>query len=763
MQSLKGECVKEKQRKYKSWLTAVLAVVFAAVMFLSSCGSESGSAIEKVQLFDEGEESSANAGSWAASHVSLDWRLEEAIVKDGTVYGCYMEENGLHVVVCSMEGTGSGSETLIAGAESVLSLTVDSEGNVYILGEKDSATMIWRVGSDGDVTEVGEFTLDDAGEAKTITPKALFLDSAGNFYFWAQMTIPTGERYGNGGIIHEMVNRVYVKDAEMNSLYYLSTKSILGVCFDEEGVPTVLARDSEGTIYLQEVTAQSVEQETRTVLTNAGDMASADNIAISDEGFLYSSGSALYQFDPEDETTEKIFELSSFGISSSDILFMEMHEGVIELIDNYGEDSSEYMRLKQGESSKTVITLGGVMLSDDADVQELVTQFNRYHDDIQVEIVDYYDDSDEEDGVAAGVEQLNLDIVRNNAPDIILGDGSIDFDIYAGLGFFTDLYELMKMDADCPRDTFVTQVLELYETNGHLYSIAPAFSIYSMWGSNETTQGKCGVSFEEMIQLLSDAGQDINAIYGFSADEPVLTTLCTVGMDEFIDWDSLTCDFESEAFCAVLQFAAQYTGGYKGYLSTGIASGEVLLEVGVISDVSSYQIASELFGGSLNFIGYPTAEGTGTALYYRGGQLGINAESDNVQAAWEFVKYYILHRYDVAGGEYQGFPLVMAQLEDYFAAAMVDDTTNGDGTGERIAKATYYDENGYIIVYAASENDIEAVRDLIEKADRRFEYHTEILDIINEEAAYYFSGQKSMEDVTALIQNRVNLYLQELK
>jgi len=35
------------------------------------------------------------------------------------------------------------------------------------------------------------------------------------------------------------------------------------------------------------------------------------------------------------------------------------------------------------------------------------------------------------------------------------------------------------------------------------------------------------------------------------------------------------------------------------------------------------------------------------------------------------------------------------------------------------------------------------------------------MSIIEEEAAYYFAGQKSIEEVAEIVQNRVSLYLAE--
>ena len=64
-------------------------------------------------------------------------------------------------------------------------------------------------------------------------------------------------------------------------------------------------------------------------------------------------------------------------------------------------------------------------------------------------------------------------------------------------------------------------------------------------------------------------------------------------------------------------------------------------------------------------------------------------------------------------------------------------------------------------VYAANEEQVARVREMIETAQNEESMNTEILNIISEEASGYFEGQKSVEDVAAVVQNRVQLYMNE--
>ena len=57
--------------------------------------------------------------------------------------------------------------------------------------------------------------------------------------------------------------------------------------------------------------------------------------------------------------------------------------------------------------------------------------------------------------------------------------------------------------------------------------------------------------------------------------------------------------------------------------------------------------------------------------------------------------------------------------------------------------------------------DIAMFIDQIEHIDRKIATYPAILTVVKEEAAAYFAGQKSADDVAAVIQNRVMLILQE--
>ncbi|MDE7043538.1 MAG: hypothetical protein K2O97_00695, partial [Acetatifactor sp.] len=62
-----------------------------------------------------------------------------------------------------------------------------------------------------------------------------------------------------------------------------------------------------------------------------------------------------------------------------------------------------------------------------------------------------------------------------------------------------------------------------------------------------------------------------------------------------------------------------------------------------------------------------------------------------------------------------------------------------------------------------TQEDVDIILDLIDKARpiSNSGGNDEILNIINEEAAAFFQGQKSVDEVTNIIQSRINIFVSE--
>lgn len=737
----------------------IIFSVICIFIFLSAYGDSISTVIPEEETANKEEETGRveqeGTLSWKDSHITLGRRFDVAVVKDDIVYGAYIDATGLVVVSLNTQDGSILSEAEIEGATDLWSITADSQKNMYIVGSLDERDCFWKIDNNGQVTVWDDFELENSAYYEYYLhpqPKGMYMDEKGIFYLWYELNVPATEfdREAEPDV-YTMADRIYVKDSQLQTLYYeqipdSNGSKLLGFSFDRVGVPTILAQDAEG-VYMREL-AENGEDVPRIPIDGIEPFTEFGKVAMTEGGFLFCQGNRLYRYLFGERSYQKILDLASYGIFASNIIYLGAENGSIRLVDNYAaEEPSEYTLLQPGESDKMQLTLGTITMQEYSDLESAVTRFNRFQDDIRIEFINYYTAGNHFDDE---VERLKLEIIRGNVPDI-LEVSMINWEMLVSKGLWADLYGFMEQDGECRKDMLMPNVAEAYELDGHLYCIAPSFQIETMWGGESIVQGRYGVAFPELVQILRDNGKDVNAIYGISTDVSVLRELCTMGMDAFIDWNNGTCDFEGDAFQEVLEFAKEYgKEDTEGILLDRIREGKILMSAGMLYSVADYQLEKELYGEEVNFIGYPVQNGTGTAVSFRGSPLAIHANGEDADAAWQFVKYFLLNGYDGSG-----FPVIKEQ----FDAKMLQDM---EPSKDNLPSRTYSDRNnGYIMVYEASQEDVDAVRELIERADCKFQYHPEIQNIISEEAEAYFTGQKSLEEVTALIQNRVSLYLEE--
>ncbi len=732
----------------------LFAIMFMICLVMAGCGKKNQ---EHLWGGQEGRNIDVDiVFQWNASHSPMLEQYEGATIDDGKIYAYRYIDGGVDISVFATDTVEQIKIYEIPDAMEIKSISVDASKKICLFGSTEKSNALWQVSPNGDISIIENIEVEDLGLFPNL--KNFYADSNGYYYIWYEMSVPCAEVYENGEEdIYTALDRIYVKDGQMNTIIYEEVpdsynNQLLSMAFDENGIPMLLAKDEEG-CYVRRMRTTDREKYDASRLEASGLMnQGADNIiAYTEEGLMYIWEGALYLYHLSDFCSEKLLELATVGILEDDIIYMGMNGDIIEIIDNYkGSGQSEYTAIAEGESSKNQLTLG--VMSLQSDMRKIISAFNRYQNDVTIEPIIYVNDGD----YNAGYERLALDIIQGKAPDLISVYG-LGYENLEKAGAFSDLYMFMQEDTEFKKEDFVSSILHLYEMDGHLYTIAPIFRIYTMWGAGSTIKGRNGVNAEELMQILRSNGGDINSIDGFSADESVLTTLCALNMDTFIDWSAGTCDFVGEAFRQVLEFAKEYKGKAYESMYESIRNGEIIATIGIINSVEDYRLASELYGESVQFVGYPTESGIGSAALFSGDQMAISSKSKYQKEAWEFVKYFMDNGYTGTG-----FPVGREQFETYLNESLNEVIISENDEVSKFAKRSYTERDGLSIqVYKCEPEDVEVIRDLVNNISDKFQYHLEIQNIIGEEASAYLHNQKEIEEVCGIIQNRVQLYLNE--
>ncbi len=405
---------------------------------------------------------------------------------------------------------------------------------------------------------------------------------------------------------------------------------------------------------------------------------------------------------------------------------------------------------------KQTLTLGTVQGSWNTELLRVVDAYNAQSEQYYVEIKDYME------GMTGQIGQEDIEQVKTRiVMELASGEGcdlldmsEFDKESLGAAGILADLYSLQSRDEW--RQRIDDNLLNCIQTGEKLFACGPRFRIWTVAVGKEIG-GENGWTMEELMDAFEERGKGPEALVGFYADMSVLETLARSEMDSYIDWDAGKADFACESFYLILEFDKAYQARQHEHVrrSTALSSGEGLASLENIFSVREYQHANLLYGGDMVIKGFPTPAGTGVCMQMVDA-LGIYA-AGNQEGAWDFMQYYLREYGDKETGAGNiGFPMERERLEEELAEAMIQEY---DEAGEPIA-ANYDDTTE---IYAATPEDVAAVRELIGMADREYVRNEDIMQILTEEASAYTQGNVSAETVAQNCNNRVNMYLAEQK
>lgn len=145
----------------------------------------------------------------------------------------------------------------------------------------------------------------------------------------------------------------------------------------------------------------------------------------------------------------------------------------------------------------------------------------------------------------------------------------------------------------------------------------------------------------------------------------------------------------------------------------------------------------KMFGGNAACIGFPTADGRGGHLLISSDAYAIAAVSEHKESAWYFIEDSLIReKSEIYAELWLTYPTLKKTLDERVEAAIARDELTWDDVN--VALKLVPDATPFFYV----END-------------------EIIKIISEEAGAYYSGQKGIDDVVSIIQNRIQLYVNE--
>ena len=504
-----------------------------------------------------------------------------------------------------------------------------------------------------------------------------------------------------------------------------------------------------------------------------------------DYDLYYSSGTHFYGYKLAEESGEMLFDWIGCDVNSNALQLVSVREdGVVEgFIGNYDEDaddsSFEYVSVSKvpydAVPHKESLSMAVMYL--DYHTQQAIIDFNRSNDKYRVDVRDYSEYNTEDD-YSAGLTKLTTEIMAGNMPDILSVAESIPYRQLAAKGLLEDLYPYIDADEQLSRGDFFPNVLSAMELDGKLYAACAGFAVNTAVGASSVVGDTPGWTYDDYYAALATMPEGCEG-FDIGVDrDTMLEVSLALDMTDYVDWAAGTCNFDSENFVKVLEFCKPFPDAsyYENYEYTAedspanrVAQGKQMLCVATFSSTDFfYMDYDKVFGGQATCIGFPTNKGVGNTLAMLE-SYAMSSSCHNKEAAWQFLRGFLTEEYQMEGNYLPTNQKTFEkQLEKAMEVEYEKDAIGNyllDENGERIpvSRGSVYDGMETYDIYATTPRQAQMLRDVIASATKMMDYDTSIINIVKEEAAAYFAGQKTAQEVCKLIQSKVNIYINEQK
>ena len=411
---------------------------------------------------------------------------------------------------------------------------------------------------------------------------------------------------------------------------------------------------------------------------------------------------------------------------------------------------------------KIIITMG--MVYTDYEIRSKVIAFNKASDKYRIRMIEYYEYNNEADW-NAGQKMFNNDIITSNAPDIIVINSGMPVDSFMDKGVFLNLNPYIESDPDVNKEDMAPNVLALGSRGDDTYILTGAFTISTMAMKKSLVPNGETITLAELRQLEQKYG---TLAFRDATRNDVLYYAMEMNYSEFLDLKTGKCDFNTPAFYELLEYAKQYPeeidwesmdDNYWMESETAIRDNKALLSYYTVGYFNNMAWTEQgVFGEDVALVGFPGSAGN-TGAIYPYFQMAISNDCEHPEEAWQFMRQF--YTYEGQKEIDYGAPLNLKVMDERLEQAQqrpywIDDDGNKVEYDE-----TYWIGDQEIIIQPLSAERAQELKEYTLSVDKLYYYDSSISDIIAEEAAPFFAGQKTAEQAADIIQSRVQIYVNE--
>lgn len=366
---------------------------------------------------------------------------------------------------------------------------------------------------------------------------------------------------------------------------------------------------------------------------------------------------------------------------------------------------------------RRILRLGLVNTVPEA--RTLASLFNAQSGEYKVEIVEY-----KYGGSGSTPDDLTLELATGKAPDILVTETDSSFESAQTSGMFVELLGLL--DELAPE--LVPCMYEALRAQDAVYALPYEFEVWTFLTQPSRVDGRESLTMEEAEQYAACLGEGAEVFQQWMTRTELFKRVVSFAAGKYIDWETASCDFESEGFLELLELCMGQRADDLPYPEKQLC----LLE--------SYLLTAEnWFGGGIQlacgedycFMGFP-GQADGAQGWLTTGMCFYATAAGDTGGAMEFLRFVLSPK---AQEQCESFPMLQSELDGRQNTAVLTGLHKGSDA-EKLS--------GLLNSGLASENCPQTVT----------------LMLI-EEAQAYFAGDCTLETAAARMQDRVQTYLSE--
>ena len=365
-------------------------------------------------------------------------------------------------------------------------------------------------------------------------------------------------------------------------------------------------------------------------------------------------------------------------------------------------------------------------------------------------------------------DRVYSEMLEGKGPDILVNFSC--FSQFNSEEILVDLNKYVDGPNGLNREEYFDNVLSAFENKGKLYQIPVCFDIRGLLGNKDLIGERTGWTYSEFSGIVEKLPSDVKVMAELEYND-LLERMLSDAMLDFIDYTKKDVYFDGDEFSQLLKITKEYG---TDYVETGNADGdgipdftvsdpqqstEDLMKQGKLAllpteiyNLYRYAETRSILENRGIYIGMPSPSGSGVSAMPVL-TLAISSVSHNKDEAWTFIR----RLFDEDSQYSYTSSLGSIPLHRKAFDRICDDAISDN---QFLIEQFEHDESFFSFfpfpdtMVRISQDDAKGFKSLIESVSTIMSTDPSVLQIIEEEAAPYFRGEKSVEDVCRIVQDR---------